>query len=76
MRKANLSFTVILEKEGRGGYSVYVPALPGCASQGETRRQALKNIKEAVDLYLWSLEEDGMPLPKRDLEFETIRIAA
>ena len=76
MRKINLNFTVILEKEAKGGYSAYVPALPGCASQGETRGQAVKNIKEAIDLYLWSLKEDGMPLPKRDLEFETIRIAA
>ena len=76
MRKGNIRFTVILEKETQGGYSVYVPALPGCASQGETRRQAMKNIKEAIDLYLWSLKEDGMPLPKRDLEFETVRIAA
>ena len=49
---------------------------PGCASQGETRAQAVHNIKEAIDLYLWSLKEDGMPLPKRNLEFETVRIAA
>jgi predicted RNase H-like HicB family nuclease len=76
MRKGDIRFTVILEKEALGGYSVYVPALPGCASQGETRSQAIKNIKEAIDLYLWSLKEDGMPLPKRDLEFETVQIAA
>jgi antitoxin HicB len=76
MKKEALTFTVVLEKESKGGYSVYVPALPGCASQGETRRQALKNIKEAVGLYLWSLREDGMSLPKRNLEFERIRIAA
>jgi predicted RNase H-like HicB family nuclease len=76
MRKINMNFTVILEKEAKGGYSAYVPALPGCASQVETRSQAVKNIKEAIDLYLWSLKEDGMPLPRRDLEFKIIRIAA
>jgi len=76
MSKLNIHFAVILEKEAKGGYSAYVPALPGCASQGETRSQTIKNIKEAIDLYLWSLKEDGMPLPKRDLEIETVRIAA
>ena len=75
MHKAIINFTVILEKEAKGRLSsAYVPALPSCASQGETRAQAMKNIKEAIDLYLWSLREDGMPFPKRDLEFETIRI--
>jgi len=76
MRKLKIDLTVILEKEDKGGYSAYVPALPGCASQGETRSETLKNIKEAIELYLWSLKEDGMPLPKRDLEFEKIHIAA
>ncbi|MBI3338085.1 type II toxin-antitoxin system HicB family antitoxin [Candidatus Saccharibacteria bacterium] len=35
-----------------GGFSVWVPDLPGCASQGETLEEALKNIKEAIELYL------------------------
>jgi len=76
MNKKLQNFTVILEREDVGGYSVYVPALPGCASQGETRREALKNIREAISLYLWSLSQDGLPIPKRDLEFETIHLAA
>jgi antitoxin HicB len=66
---------VILEKEADGGYSVHVPALPGCASQGETVDDALANIREAVELYLESLKADGLPLPKetdvliREVEF-------
>ena len=43
---------VILEKAEEGGYIVYAPSLRGCISQGETREEALKNIKEAVELYL------------------------
>lgn len=47
-----MKLTVILEPQEGGGYTVYVPSLPGCISQGETKDEALKNIKEAVELYL------------------------
>lgn len=49
-------FTVILEPEEDEGYSVHCPALPGCVSQGDTRREALENIKEAIQLVLETLE--------------------
>lgn len=63
-------FKVILEPEVDGGYSVHVPALPGCASQGETIEEALANIKEAIELYLWSLKDDKLPIPESDVEVE------
>ena len=47
-----MELKVILEEQEEGGYTIYVPALPGCISQGETREEALQNIKEALDLYL------------------------
>ena len=47
-----MKLTVVLEKQQEGGYTVYVPSLPGCISQGETKEEALKNIKEAIELYL------------------------
>lgn len=43
---------VILEPSDEGGYTVYVPALPGCVSEGETKEEALQNIREAIELYL------------------------
>ncbi|GAB6101512.1 hypothetical protein JCM16138_07350 [Thermococcus atlanticus] len=52
-----MKFKVVLEPQPEGGYVAYVPALPGCFSQGETREEALKNIKEAIELYLEVLEE-------------------
>lgn len=52
MKKKVLEYNVIFQKEDEGGYSVWVPSLPGCASQGETFEEALKNIKEAITLYL------------------------
>lgn len=47
-----MKLTVVLEPQEEGGYTVYVPSLPGCISQGETKDEALKNIKEAIELYL------------------------
>ncbi|MFL5624559.1 MAG: type II toxin-antitoxin system HicB family antitoxin [Ktedonobacteraceae bacterium] len=43
---------VVLEPSDEGGYTIYVPSLPGCISEGETAEEALKNIKEAIELYL------------------------
>ncbi len=50
----------MLEKQEEGGYTVYVPSLPGCISQGETREEALKNIKEAIELYLEADENEAI----------------
>jgi len=52
MKRKVLEYNVIFQKESEGGYSVWVPSLPGCASQGGTFEEALKNIKEAIALYL------------------------
>ena len=49
---------VILEPSEEGGYTVFVPSLPGCISEGDTRELALKNIQEAIELYLEPLEQD------------------
>jgi predicted RNase H-like HicB family nuclease len=57
-------YTVVLTPEPEaGGYSVSVPALPGCFSQGETQEEALTNIREAIGLHLWSSQQDGDPIP-------------
>jgi len=49
---------VLLEASDEGGYTVYVPALPGCISEGETTEDALANIREAIELYLEPVEDD------------------
>ncbi len=56
-----MKLTVILESSEDGGYTVYVPSLPGCISQGETREEALGNIREAIELYLEPIEDDYVP---------------
>jgi len=58
-----MRYTVILEQETDGGYVVSVPALPGCVSQGDTRAEALVNIREAIELYVQDCREAGDPVP-------------
>ena len=59
---------------GEDGYWVAeCPSLPGCISQGETREEAVKNIREAIQEYIAALEEDGLSVPEE--RFEAFLIA-
>jgi predicted RNase H-like HicB family nuclease len=61
-----MRYTVILQRESDCGYVVNVPALPGCVSQGDSREEALRNIEEAIELYLDDLRAMGEPFPTDD----------
>jgi predicted RNase H-like HicB family nuclease len=54
----DMKLQVILEPSDEGGYTVYVPSLPGCISEGETVDEAMANIREAIELYLEPVEDD------------------
>lgn len=56
-------YKAIFEPQEEGGYTVTVPSLPGCISEGDTYDEALSNIKEAIALYIESLQADGLPIP-------------
>ncbi len=58
-----MQYTVILQREDDGGFVASVPALSGCVSQGETRDEALANIREAITVYLEDCREAGDPIP-------------
>lgn len=58
-----MKFIVILEPE-EIGYSIYCPSLPGCVSQGDSREEAVANIREAIEGILALREKHDMPLPK------------
>ncbi len=53
-----MKLRVILEPSDEGGYTVYVPSLPGCISEGENIDEALANIQEAIELYLEPVENE------------------
>jgi len=57
--KKILEYTAVFQEEKEGGYSVWVPELPGCASQGETFDEALVNIREAIQLYLEETKKES-----------------
>jgi predicted RNase H-like HicB family nuclease len=58
-----MRYTVLLEPEADGGFVVSVPALPGCISQGDTRAEALANIREAIALYIEDCRDSGDRVP-------------
>ena len=49
---------VVLEPSDEGGYTVFVPSLPGCISEGDNREEALNNIREAINIYLEPVDDD------------------
>lgn len=53
-----MKLTVVPERSEEGGFSVLVPAHPGCISEGDTREEALKNIREAIELHLEPVDAD------------------
>ena len=53
----------MIEQDEDGVYVAEVPALPGCISQGQTREEAIENVREAIAAYLESLEAHGDPIP-------------
>ena len=76
-REEPREYTVILQPEAdsefTGYYNASVPALPGCFSYGADKDEALRNIKEAIQLYVEELEADGEPAPEE--RFEQVKVA-
>ena len=54
-----MKLKVILEPSSEGGYTIIVPSLPGCITEGETEEEALANVQESVELYLEPVEDDS-----------------
>ena len=62
-----MKLKVVLEPSEEGGYTVYAPSLPGCLSEGDTKEEALANIREAIELYLEPTEDDHIPQEKAEV---------
>jgi predicted RNase H-like HicB family nuclease len=67
-----MKLRVVLEPSDEGGYTAYVPSLPGCISEGDTREEAILNITKAIELYLEPVEDD-LALPP-DTEITEIAV--
>lgn len=65
-----LNYRILLRKEPEGGYTVMVPSLPGCITYGESIEEAIKMAKEAIELYIESLQAHGETIPTEEETFE------
>ncbi len=70
-----MKFRVIIEQDEDGVFIARAPDLPGCISQGKTRREAINNTKEAIEAYLESLKKHGEPIPP-PIEEELVEVNA
>jgi predicted RNase H-like HicB family nuclease len=73
MKEKMIEYTVIYER-GETNWGAYIPDLPGCVSIGDTLAEVQENIKEAIELYLEVLKEDGQPIPKPSTEVGKVAV--
>ena len=72
-----MKYTVVIDPDEQGeGYTVTVPVLPGCVSEGATREEALANIRKAIVGFIEGLQKAGEPVPveKQPVELATVAI--
>jgi len=70
-----MEYLVVVEK-GRTGYGAHVPDLPGCVAVGESRREVLKLIREAIELHIEALRASGQGVPEPNSKSEVVRVDA
>ncbi|MCH8995334.1 MAG: type II toxin-antitoxin system HicB family antitoxin [Chloroflexi bacterium] len=71
-----MQYTVVLEPDEEGqGYTIRVPALPGCITEGRTRDEALVNAREAIVGFIEALEKAGDPVPEEKEPVELVTVA-
>ena len=73
-RMSQFTYRILLTQEPEGGYTVNVPALPGCITFGETIEHAMAMAKEAIELYVETLQAEGDVVPddSRTLEYSMV----
>ncbi len=62
-----MKLKIIFEPSEEGGFTAYVPSLPGCISEGDTKEEALENIKEAIELYIEPVVDDMNIVPGTEI---------
>ncbi len=67
-----MKLKIVLEPSEEGGFTAHVPSLPGCISEGNNRDETLDNIKEAIELYLASIEDDATYVPGTEITEITV----
>jgi len=70
-----MRYAVVIEK-AEGNYSAYVPDLPGCIATGQTIEETEQMIREAIELHISGLRQDGLPIPQPSSQVEYVEVAA
>lgn len=70
-----MRYAIVIEKAALN-YSAYVPDLPGCVATGQTIEETEQQIREAIELHLEGLREDGLPIPAPQSQVEYVEVAA
>ena len=71
----NMKYRIVIEQDEDGNFVAECPALPGCISEGKTRKEALNNIKDAIEGYIESLHKHNEPVPP-PIEEEVVEVHA
>lgn len=66
----------MIVEEGESSFGAYVLDLPGCVAVGETKKEALKLIREAIDFHVEGLRKDGQPIPEPASSVEYVEVRA
>lgn len=69
-----MKYVIVVEKSDQN-YAAYVPDLPGCVAVAETKEEVVRLIREALELHLESMKEDGLEIPKPAATSEYVEIA-
>lgn len=72
---ASVRYTAILKPQASGGFHAFCPSLRGCHSQGDTVEETLAHMREAMEVYIESVEAHGEPMPKEDLLIHSLEIS-
>ena len=70
-----MRYAIVIEK-AEANYAAYVPDLPGCVATGATIEETEQEIREAIDLHLRGMREDGLPIPEPSSSVDYVEIAA
>ena len=75
MKKTKVRYAIVIEK-AESNYAAYVPDLPGCVATGQTRKKTEQQIREAIELHLRGMREDGLPIPEAVSQVEYVEVPA
>src|SRR5437867_8084135 len=75
MKRHTIRYAIVIEK-AKSNYAAYVPDLPGCVATGQTREETEQQIRQAVELHLQGVREDGLPIPEPVSQVEHVEVPA